>query len=554
MLAFSVSTLAQVLSLYAASWIISKLLKRFVIKSPLDVLAGPPSESFLTGNIGQLLDVSGWAFNRHILQRYGGAIRVKGVLGARVLVISDPKALHHVLVKDQYDYEPIGFISRNAVYFGPGLLGTLGEQHKKQRRMMNPVFSINHMRGMIPLFYEVTERLRTTLTRKVKDGPQELDILWWMTRTALELIGQSGMGYSFDPLVDDRDHHPYPRSIKKLSLLMGGPFGFITNQIVFPFAANFDFPRLKRFIVDHTPMRRVQEITEVVDLMHKTTLDIIQAKKNAMNSSDPAVVAEMMEKKDIITILMKANLLAEEGDRLSDEEVCGQVSTFVLAGMETTSSALSRILQLLASHPDVQTKLRNEIREAQANGRLTYDQLVSLPYLDAVCRETLRVYPPINNTAARTARKDMALPLSKPVLGADGKEVTEIMVPEGTDVIVSVLGSNTNPDLWGADALEWKPERWLSPLPGAVGEAHMPGIYSHLMTFLGGSRACIGFKFSQLEMKVVLSVLLSSFQLEAAKKHEITWKMTGVAGPYVDSLDNTRPQLPVILSLVDGGL
>jgi cytochrome P450 len=74
----------------------------------------------------------------------------------------------------------------------------------------------------------------------------------------------------------------------------------------------------------------------------------------------------------------------------------------------------------------------------------------------------------------------MMLPLSKPIIGSNGQDVTEIMVPNGTNIIISVRGSNTNPDLWGADAHEWKPERWLLPLPKAVIEAHMPGIYSHL--------------------------------------------------------------------------
>jgi len=89
--------------------------------------------------------------------------------------------------------------------------------------------------------------------------------------------------------------------------------------------------------------------------------------------------------------------------------------------MQTTSSAMSRTLHLLSTNPDVQTRLRNEIREAQKDGQLTYDQLVSLPYLDAVCRETLRLcvsdscscchstgdpnyprYPPVNIPATRT--------------------------------------------------------------------------------------------------------------------------------------------------------
>lgn len=70
------------------------------------------------------------------------------------------------------------------------------------------------------------------------------------------------------------------------------------------------------------------------------------------------------------------------------------VRTLIFAAMDTTSSALSRTLHLLATHPDVQEKLRQELMEAKSaqDGDLTYDQLVSLPYLDAVCRETLRMY------------------------------------------------------------------------------------------------------------------------------------------------------------------
>lgn len=72
------------------------------------------------------------------------------------------------------------------------------------------------------------------------------------------------------------------------------------------------------------------------------------------------------------------------------------------------------------------------------------------------------------------------MPLSKPIRGLDGTLVNEILVPEGTIVLIGMLASNRNPELWGPDAEEWKPERWLKPLPEAVTEAHIPGIYSHL--------------------------------------------------------------------------
>ena len=155
---------------------------------------------------------------------------------------------------------------RNNVYFGEGLLSTLSGiflklnverlTHYHYHRPAAPkteedakpsLFYQSHERHeyvqitpctddishatSVPLFYEVTHRvysawilcsltnfntqLRTVLAKKLKDGPQEIDILHWMTRTALELIGQSGMGYSFDSLEDENDYHPYSQSVKR---------------------------------------------------------------------------------------------------------------------------------------------------------------------------------------------------------------------------------------------------------------------------------------------------------------------------------------------------
>lgn len=69
-------------------------------------------------------------------------------------------------------------------------------------------------------------------------------------------------------------------------------------------------------------------------------------------------------------------------------------STLILGGMETTSNALCRILHLLAENPDVQERLRTEIAEAGGEEDLPYDDLVKLPYLEAICRETMRLYAP----------------------------------------------------------------------------------------------------------------------------------------------------------------
>lgn len=70
-----------------------------------------------------------------------------------------------------------------------------------------------------------------------------------------------------------------------------------------------------------------------------------------------------------------------------------------------------------------------------------------------------------------------------PVRGNDGKMMHEIFVPKDTPVFVSIQASNKNPDIWGPDADEWKPERWLTSLPGSVADAKMPGVYSNLCVF-----------------------------------------------------------------------
>ncbi|KAG6817152.1 hypothetical protein H0H87_012113 [Tephrocybe sp. NHM501043] len=226
------------------------------------------------------------------------------------------------------------------------------------------------------------------------------------------------------------------------------------------------------------------------------------------------------------------------------------MSTFAFAATDTTSNALSRTLHLLAMNPDLQDRLRQEvIRARKANAEdIPYDDLVALPLLDAVCRETLRLHPPVPRVL-RVARQDISLPLSTPIKGIDGREMESIVVPKDTKIVISIINSNRDPLIWGPDSLEWRPERWLSPLPETVHNAHIPGIYSHLMTFLGGGRACIGFKFSQLEMKVVLSTLVSQFRFFLPEQ-EIVWQMTGITTPTVKGSPG-RPQLPLRMDVVN---
>ena len=81
---------------------------------------------------------------------------------------------------------------------------------------------------------------------------------------------------------------------------------------------------------------------------------------------------------------------------------------------------------------------------------------------------------------APSATEDTVLPLHEPIRGADGALITEVAVPKGTVAVLNLGACNTNKAVWGEDAYEWKPERWLQPLPPMLDEARVPGVYSNL--------------------------------------------------------------------------
>ncbi|KAF7330498.1 hypothetical protein MVEN_02489200 [Mycena venus] len=527
----TMASLIQVLLLIAAVWAARWFWLVLSARKILNNIPGPQSPSFLTGNLKEIYSFNGWDFHHELGEKFGGVVRIDGLLGERQLYVFDPLALHQILVKDQDIFEETHSMIRGC-----------RAQHKKQRKMLNPVFSAAHLRQMVPIFFGVGKRLRAALESRVQRGPQEIDVLLWMTRTALELVGQAGLGHSFDTL--DTDEIPsYIKSVKQLQVTMHKMA--LAARYILPWGTQIGSPKFRRFIVDIFPWKTLHEGRDILDTLYATAVEIYHLKKAALEAGDEAVSSQIAQGKDIISILMKDNSNASSIDRLSEDEIIGQLNTLVFAATDTTSSALSRTLHILAQHPDAQEKLRQEVRSTQQQGSdISYDQLNSMEYLDAICRETLRLYPPVS-FITRTTRKDVALKTSTPVTTRNGSTITEIPIPNETDIIVSILSSNRNPAIWGPDSLEWKPERWLSPLPKSVADAHLPGIYSNLMTFNAGGRACIGFKFSQLEMKVVLCLLVERFKISVSDK-DITWQMSSIAVP---SVDGTKPQLPLKVEL-----
>ncbi|KAI0657159.1 cytochrome P450 [Cubamyces menziesii] len=539
------SNFLQILGSALALYIGWRVIRFYLSKSPLDNLPGPESESFISGNVAKLMDLrEAWDYQRGLAERYGRLFAIHGLFNSKWLYTYDPRALHSIYVKDQDVFEESEILTTSFMLFvGPGLLATLGDQHRKQRKMLNPVFSAKHLREMTPIFNDVIHKLREAIAARVKGGTQEIDVLNWMGRTALELIGQGGLGHSFDPLTEDKADE-FADSVKAY-FPVSAQIHVVIQQLL-PLLVQIGPASFRRKVAEMVPYGHSQRMIEISDAMHARSVRIINEKRAALAGGDEALKQQVGEGKDIMSVLLRANMSASEADRLTDEELIAQVSVLVLAAMDTTSNALSRILNQLAMHPEVQEKLREELVRARDDGTgnlrdLEYDEVMELPYLDAVCRETLRRYPPVKGLF-RIIRKDGILPLSAPVVGNDGSLIDHIPVSKGMRIITDMEASNCNKELWGEDAYEWKPERWLKPLPRALEDAHIPGVYSHLMTFIGGARACIGFKFSQLEMKVVLATLIPAFKFELTDK-PISWNAAGVAYPSVG--DSMKPEMPL---------
>ncbi|KAM5541986.1 hypothetical protein V8D89_004296 [Ganoderma adspersum] len=514
------------------------LLRRIVFPSPLDNLPGPPSPSFLKGNLLQAATRQSWDYRRRHAETYGPFSVLHGPIGTKILVVHDPKALHSIIVKEETSFRRrVSPSDLMHLLLGPGLLTAEGVQHRRQRKLINPAFSAVHLRQMTGLFYEVSHKVRTAIEARIGNESQIIDVHGWISRTTLELLGQAGLGYSFDSFAEESSD-TYGNALKTVFPTISQlPWmsGLVAGLSYFVSADQM------RALLGLIPFEGSRRLMDVSKIMERRSKEIIAEKKVALAKADRAGVREDAGGKDVMSILLKYNMAASDTDKLTDEEIVAQTSVLILGGMDTTSNLITRMFQLLAQHPTVQEKLRAELVEGH-NGEATldYEALNKLPYLEAVCRETLRLYPP-GQVIPRRAVKDILLPLSAPIRGKDGTLIHNVLVPRGTYVMVNIQASNENKAFWGEDAYEWKPERWLEPLPRALDEARIPSVYSTILSFFGGPRACIGFKFAQLEMKVILSVLLMGFSFELTDE-EIVWNVGPVSFPTM-GLDSIESEL-----------
>ena len=213
------------------------------------------------------------------------------------------------------------------------------------------------------------------------------------------------------------------------------------------------------------------------------------------------------EEDDLLRRLLPA---AKRDDGTYDRKlVRDMLLNLIIAGRDTTAASMSWTLYELARHPAVLSEVLAELDAVAgpAGTALTFDAVADCAYLQAVLSESQRLHPSVP-FSPKSALKADVLPVANP----DGRKVT---IERGATMSFSnyVMGRSTK--IWGADAAEFKPERWLS------NGAYVKADQFKAPTFGGGRRRCIGMDMANLEMKVVLGTLLRRFKFELVPGQDV---------------------------------
>ncbi|MDO0938638.1 cytochrome P450 [Streptomyces sp. DG2A-72] len=342
--------------------------------------------------------------------------------------------------------------------------------------VLAPGFSREAMAGYHPMMLDVAGRLTDHWDRELAAG-RAVDVPGDMTRLTLETIARTGFGHDFGSFERSRPHPFVTAMIGTLS------YAQRLNTVPPPLA-----PLL---------LKRASRLNDAdMDLLNRTVDDIVRARR-ASGPGDGDLLDRMLE-----------TAHPETGERLSPENVRRQVITFLVAGHETTSGALSFALHYLSRHPEVAARARAEVDRVWGGAETPgYDQVAKLRYVRRVLDESLRLWPTAP-AYAREARKDTVLAGEHPMR-------------RGAWALVLTPMLHREPEVWGADAERFDPDRF-----DATAVRSRP---AHTFKPFGtGARACIGRQFALHEATLVLGLLLRRYELLAdpAYRLRVTERLT----------------------------
>ncbi|WQF84543.1 Putative cytochrome P450 [Colletotrichum destructivum] len=338
------------------------------------------------------------------------------------------------------------------------IIGAAREDHSRFRRALSHGFSAQSMANQEPIIKGYVDLLLRKLHEKSAGGTRSLDMVSWYNWTTFDIIGDLAFGEPFNCL-DDSDYHPWVKLI--FDNVKAGAFRLNARR----------YPLVEKLLMNFVPANLKRKRAQHVALTHEKV-----TKRLSAESTRPDFMDSMLRKSD-----------ARE---LTFDELKSNASTLIIAGSETTATALSGITYFLLSDAGVYRKLNDEIRGTFATeGEIDMVSVQKLGYLQAVINEGLRMYPPVPTGIVRRVTEDGGVFLGQYVPSGAWHWPT-YHDPENF----------TLPD-------SFIPERWLND-PRFAGDRR-----DGFQPFTVGPMNCIGRNLAYAEMRLILARLIWNFDM-----------------------------------------
>lgn len=375
-------------------------------------------------------------------------------------------------------------INKSAIYgfihpfLKTGLLTSNGQKWHVRRRLLTPAFHFDILKEYLDVFKGESDRLVSSL--RESEG-MDLNITAISTQFTLNTICESAMGVKLSSL--GNDGIVYRENIYEVGRLL-------LMRLLRPWLiADFMYSLLGYRKQLNDVLKPVLEFTKSI---------IKQRKENFVNETTLAASHEADGNENIYFCakkrkyaMMDTLLQAERKGLIDEEGIIEETDTFTFEGHDTTSSAITFTLLLLAHHPEAQEKIFNEIKDIlETREELTIDDFSKLEYMDRVIKESLRIYPSVTFISRE---------LSEDFLH-DG-----FTQPKGTTCNIHIFDVHRDPVIF-PDPENFDPDRFLPE--NCADRSNFAFI-----AFSAGMRNCIGQRFAMLELKMVLSKIIRNFKI-----------------------------------------
>ncbi|XP_061455314.1 cytochrome P450 3A24-like [Rhineura floridana] len=443
-------------------------------------------------------------FDQSCYQKYG---KIWGIFDGRqpVMAILDPTIIKTILVKEFYtnftnhrDFILNGDLD-TAITIAPN------EQWKRIRTVLSPTFTSGRLKEMLPIINRYGEMLVKNVQKKVDNG-KPIAMKEIFSAYSMDVVTSTSFSINIDSMNSPND--PLVVHIKRLVR-----FNFLSPVLILAAL----FPLL-------TPVLNMLNISIMPPSLVNFLFDVVKKIKEHRQKNDH------MHRADFLQLMLDSQISGDTSDEansltaLTDKEILTQAIVFISAGYKTKGSTLSFLSYCLATHPDVQQKLQEEIDEALPNQAPTYEAVVQLEYLDMVVNETLRLYPP-GGRIERVCKNTI--------------EINGVTIPKGTVTMIPAFVLHHDPEYW-PEPKEYRPERFSKESREAID----PYVF---LPFGAGPRNCIGMHFALLVLKVAVVVLLQKFSFRPCKETQIPMELDS-KGFFM------QPKKPIKVKLVPRGI